>query len=189
MFIILGLGNPGLEYESTRHNLGFMVVDALAQKYDVKFSESIRNCVYGDGKINGIPVRIGKPMTYMNESGIAAKAILSVSKLTPNRLIVAHDEIDFIFGKIKVKHKGGDAGQRGIRSIIYRLNDDQFSRIRVGVGRPEGNRDIVDYLLSSFEKDEWPEVKIIIERAVETIETTLEDLNRKINNSEEEKEC
>ncbi len=189
MFIILGLGNPGLEYESTRHNLGFMVVDLLTEKYNINFSETIRNCVFGDGEINNVPVRIGKPMTYMNESGIAAKTILSISELSPNSLIVAHDEIDLIFGKIKVKHKGGDAGQRGIRSIIHRLNDDRFTRIRVGVGRPEDNRDIVDYLLSPFEKDEWPEVKIIVERAVETIETTLEDLNRKINNSEEEEEC
>lgn len=189
MFIILGLGNPGLEYESTRHNLGFMVVDALAEKFNIRFSESVGNCFYGDGKVKGIPVRIGKPMTYMNESGVSAKAMLSISGLPSNRLIVAHDEIDLVFGKIKVKHKGGDAGQRGIRSIIYRLKDDKFSRIRVGVGRPEGSRDIVDYLLSPFEKDEWPEVKIITERAVETIETTLEDLNRKINNSEEEEEC
>ena len=189
MFIILGLGNPGLEYESTRHNLGFMVIDALAEKHNIKLSESVGNCVYGDGEIKSIPVRIGKPMTYMNESGVAAKAILSVSGLSSNRLIVAHDEIDLILGKIKVKHKGGDAGQRGIRSIIYRLKDDHFSRIRVGVGRPEGSRDIVDYLLSPFEKDEWPEVRIITEQAVETIETTLEDLNRKINNSEEKEEC
>ena len=189
MFIILGLGNPGLEYEDTRHNLGFMVVDSLAQKYNIRFTESIWSCVYGDGEIKNVPVRIGKPMTYMNESGMAAKAILSFTGKSPNHLIVAHDEIDLLFGKIKVKHKGGDAGQRGIRSIINHLDDNRFTRIRVGVGRPEGNRDVVDYLLSPFEKKKWPEVENILERAVESIETTLEDLNRKINNSEEEKEC
>ena len=189
MFVILGLGNPGLEYESTRHNLGFMVVDALAEKYAIRLSESTKNLDFGKGNLGKVPIVIGKPMTYMNESGVAAKEILSMLRLPPNRLIVAHDEIDLILGKIRVKHKGGDAGQLGIRSIIYRLNNDQFSRVRLGVGRPEGKCDIVNHVLSPFSRDERSRAETTIERAVKIIEITLEDLNRKINNSEEEKEC
>ena len=189
MFVILGLGNPGLEYKSTRHNLGFMVVDALEKKHKIKISNTLRYCVYGDGEINKTPVRIAKPMTYMNESGVAAKVILSTLDLSPDRLIVVHDEIDLVLGKLKIKHKGGDAGQRGVRSIIHRLDDDRFSRVRVGVGKPLNNLDMVDYLLSPFDKNELPDVEAMIERGVEAIELTLEELNRKINNSEEEEEC
>ena len=189
VFVILGLGNPGLEYKSTRHNLGFMVVDALEKKHKIKISNTLRYCVYGDGEINKTPVRIAKPMTYMNESGVAAKVILSTLDLSPDRLIVVHDEIDLVLGKLKIKHKGGDAGQRGVRSIIHRLDDDRFSRVRVGVGKPLNNLDMVDYLLSPFDKNELPDVEAMIERGVEAIELTLEELNRKINNSEEEEEC
>lgn len=114
-------------------------------------------------------------MTYMNESGLAAKSLLRKCNLQADRMIVLHDEIDLPLGKIKLKCKGGDAGQKGVRSIIQRLGDDEFARIRIGVGRPEDRKDIVDYVLSPFERDENETLSMVLEQAVAKVEDILKE--------------
>ena len=188
MILILGLGNPGPEYELTRHNIGFMVVDTLAKKHDIPLKSIGHYCRFGQGEVGGFPVVIAKPTTYMNKSGKAAKAMATELDLTSNQIIVVHDEIDLVLGKIKVRDKGSDAGQRGIRSIAGCLRTHLFTRIRIGVGRPDNRDDIVDYVLSPFEKNEWPFVHDIVEQAVEIIETKFIELNNKKTQPEEETE-
>ena len=174
MHVILGLGNPGAEYELTRHNIGFMAVNALAEKHGIKFDRKGHHCVYGLGKIANREVLAAKPMTYMNESGKAARAVLAAFDMQSERLMVIHDDIDLALAKSKKKKKGGDAGQRGIRSIMQRLETDLFTRIRVGVGRPE-HGDVVDYVLSNFKKNEFPLVNEILEQVALKIETALKE--------------
>ncbi len=188
VYLILGLGNPGPQYKLTRHNIGFMVVDTLAEKHGITLDTDGHYCRYGIGKIKGHPVLVAKPMTYMNESGLAAKAITVALDIPAYQIIVVYDEIDLQLGKIKVRHKGGDAGNRGVKSLLHRLRTEEFTRVRLGVGRPEDRDDIVDYVLSPFLEDEWPLVNEIIEKAVERIETTLIELNHKKTQSEEETE-
>lgn len=189
VYLILGMGNPGAQYELTRHNLGFLAVDALVDKHNIKLDQHKYYCQYGSGKISGSEVVVAKPMTFMNESGKAAKALLSALNILPEQVIVVHDDIDLPLGKIKIKHKGGDAGQRGIRSIIERFQTDRFTRLRMGIDRPEIKEDIVDYVLSPFEEDEFPTVNAILEQAVQMIETTLHKFENKPNHSEEETGC
>ena len=181
MYLILGLGNPGPRYEVTRHNLGFIVVDHLADKYRIQLDQHKHNSLFGKGKVRGQPVVIAKPLTYMNESGQAAKAFLKALSLSPEQLIVVHDEVDLALGKIKRKFKGGDAGNRGIGSIIECLGTDAFARVRVGIGRPEHKGQMVDYVLSPFLDEELPQVNEAIERSIESIELTLKDIHNQWN--------
>ena len=177
MFLILGLGNPGPRYELTRHNVGFWVVDNLADKYNIPLRSHKYFSVYGKGKVGGLEVVLAKPITYMNESGKAAKSLLSAFNISPKHMLVIHDDIDLPLGKIKKKFKGGDGGQRGIRSTIQSIQTREFARVRVGIGRPENKDDIVDYVLSSFDKEDSDLVSETIEQAVQTLEVVLEELN------------
>ena len=132
---------------------------------------------------------IAKPMTHMNNSGQAAKLILSALGTSPNRVLVIHDDIDLPLGKIKIKTKGGDAGQLGVRSITEKFGTDQYYRIRVGVGRPGDPEDIVDYVLTPFTEAETQLVNEVIEEAVIKVEETLKEMNESNNKTEENGEC
>ena len=178
MFLILGLGNPGARYELTRHNAGFLVLDNLADKYKIKLTQHKYCSLYGKGEIEGLPVILAKPMTYMNESGKAVKALLSAFNLSPEQILVTHDDIDLPLGKIKTKLKGGDGGQLGIRSTIETLQTREFYRVRIGVDRPEDREDIVDYVLSPFTEEESGLLNNAMNKAVQTIEAALKELNK-----------
>ncbi len=178
MYLILGLGNPGPRYELTRHNAGFLVADNLADKHGIALARHGHQCLYGQGMIEGLAVVVAKPMTYMNRSGRSAKALVSAFEILPEQVLVVHDDIDLPLGKIKKKSKGGDGGQLGIRSITESLRTPEYHRIRIGIGRPEDQDDIVDYVLSSFEEEEMETLNEVIENAVRLIETTLMELNR-----------
>ena len=185
MFLILGLGNPGSRYELTRHNAGFLALDNLADKYKIKLAQHKYNSLYGEGKVDGLPVILAKPMTYMNESGKAVKALLSAFNLSPGKFLVIHDDIDLPLGKIKTKFKGGDGGQLGIRSAIEILRTQEFCRVRIGVDRPEDREDIVDHVLSSFTEEESSLLNDAINQAVHKIEAALKELNKRNNPTEE----
>jgi peptidyl-tRNA hydrolase, PTH1 family len=186
VFLIVGLGNPGPRYELTRHNAGFLVVDNLAKKHRIPLTHHKYRCQYGEGEICGVRVMVAKPMTYMNESGKSVKAILSaIQKITPDRVVVVHDDIDLPLGRIKTKSKGGDGGQRGLRSITESLRTAEYHRVRIGVGRPEHREDIVDYVLSSFEEEEIQPFNDVIEQAVGLIESTLSELDNRTLQTEE----
>jgi peptidyl-tRNA hydrolase, PTH1 family len=185
VLLILGLGNPGPRYELTRHNAGFLVLDNLADKYKIKLTQNKYRSLYGKGEIEGLPVILAKPMTYMNESGKAVKALLSAFNLSPEQILVTHDDIDLPLGKIKIKFKGGDGGQLGIRSTIETLQTREFYRVRIGVDRPEDREDIVDYVLSPFTEEESGLLNNVMNKAVQTIEAALKELNKQNNTTEE----
>ena len=185
MFLILGLGNPGSRYELTRHNAGFLALDNLADKYKIKLAQHKYNSLYGEGKIDGLPVILAKPMTFMNESGKAVKALLSAFNLSSGEFLVTHDDIDLPLGKVKTKFKGGDGGQLGIRSTIETLRTREFCRVRIGVDRPEDREDIVDYVLSPFTEEESGLLDNVMNNAVQTIEASLKEINKQNNTTEE----
>ncbi len=173
MKVIVGLGNIGASYKKTRHNVGFMVVDHLSKKYHIPVKEGKYKAAYGKGTINNQEVMIVKPLTYMNLSGEAVKKISYKFSTPVQNLLVVYDEIDLVLGKIKKKTGGGAAGHRGIKSIIQSLNDRDFTRIRVGIGRPLDNSDISDWVLSPFAREEMLIVKESISLAVQIIEEFL----------------
>ena len=177
VFLILGLGNPGPRYEQTRHNAGFWVIDTLAQKYNIRLGHHKCFALYGKGSIEGYEVILAKPMTYMNESGKAAKSLVSAFGISPDQMVVVHDDIDLPLGKVKKKFKGGDGGQRGIRSTIQSLQARDFVRVRIGIGRPEDKEDIVDYVLSPFSEEDSGKLNEILEQAVQMVEAALKELN------------
>ena len=185
MYLILGLGNPGPRYELTRHNAGFLVLDNLADKYKINLTQHKYRSLYGKGEIEGLPVILAKPMTYMNESGKAVKALLSGFNLSPEQILIVHDDIDLPLGKIKTKFKGGDGGQLGIRSTIETLQTRDFFRIRIGIDRPEERDDIVDYVLSPFAEEDSSLLNEVMDKAVHTIEAALKENNKRNNPTEE----
>jgi peptidyl-tRNA hydrolase, PTH1 family len=185
VYLILGLGNPGPRYELTKHNAGFWVVDNLAIKYNIRLSSHKYYSVYGKGKVLDFEVVLAKPMTYMNESGKAVKSLLSAFNISPEHMLAIHDDIDLPLGKVKNKFKGGDGGQRGIRSTIQSIRTEEFGRIRVGIGRPEDRGDIVDYVLSSFDEEDSGLINETMNQAVQMVEAALEELYKRSKYTED----
>lgn len=137
MKLILGLGNPGREYDGTRHNVGFDIADRLAEMHDANWNlDEDRQCMVAKIFVNGETVLIAKPQTFMNKSGDAAQALASYYKLTPNDILIIHDEMDFEPGAIKLATKAGAAGHNGVADIHAKMKTDEIARIRVGIGRP-----------------------------------------------------
>jgi len=174
--VIVGLGNPGRRYSKTRHNLGFMVLDRLASIYDIKLNRKGFDSEWGEGYIEGEKVILMKPQTFMNLSGKAVKGMLKKEKAESSDLLIFYDDMDLRLGKIRIRTRGGAGGHKGVRSIIDNLGTDNFIRVRIGIGRPEDNKDAEpctircmaeDYVLSPFKKSEMPLVKEMMLRAVE----------------------
>lgn len=189
MRIIAGLGNPGPQYEATRHNVGFLVVDALADRHGLRFGPQKFGALTARGRVAGHGVLLAKPLTFMNLSGRSLAALLAFYKLTPADLLVVHDDLDLAFGRLQIRQRGGDGGHNGLKSIIAELGIREFLRLRVGIGRPgrSGAEDemigpaaaqrelAADYVLSPFGPDEAAVLGQVIARAVEAIETLLRD--------------
>lgn len=164
--MIAGLGNPGSEYAHTRHNMGFEVVDRLAEKYRIRPDRSKFNALFGKGVIDGSDVILVKPLTYMNASGEAVGPLLRFFKLDPADLLVIHDDMDLQMGRIRLRHKGSSGGHNGIKSLIRQLGTEDFARIKVGVGHPERTQEaVVNYVLGRFSKDEQKIMEDAFERA------------------------
>lgn len=156
----------------------------MADKYGIRLGCHKYFSLYGKGEVDGLEVVIAQPMTYMNESGKAAKSLLSAFNLSPERMLVIHDDIDLPLGKVKKKFKGGDGGQRGIRSTIQSIRTGEFARVRVGIGRPEDKDDIVDYVLSPFEEQDSGLINETIEQAVQAVEAALKEINKRSKSTE-----
>ncbi|MGC9141980.1 MAG: aminoacyl-tRNA hydrolase [Caldimicrobium sp.] len=171
MWIFCGLGNPGEKYEYTRHNFGFLVISALAEKHHLLFRyEPALESEIAAYKSQALLV---KPMTYMNLSGRAVNKILKEYKITPENLLVIYDDLDLPLGRIKMLPKGGSGGHKGVQSIIDSLGTEDFPRLKLGIGRPQRGSDVKDYVLTPFSEEEWPLVHKIIERAVNILEELL----------------
>ena len=172
--LIVGLGNPGPEYELNRHNIGFIVIDDLACKHKIDISKKKELCMIGSGTIEGSQVILAKPQTYMNKSGFGVVRLLNYFKIEPKELVVVHDDLDLEFGQLKIKETGGHGGHNGVRSIMEVLSSPDFVRLRVGIGRPPGRMPAEKYVLSNFsETDE--ELSELIETCVSAVETIITD--------------
>ena len=152
MFLIVGLGNPGREYENTRHNIGFAAMDVLAEKYNININRSKFKGEYGEGFINGNKVILLKPYTFMNLSGESVREAIDFDKLTEEQVLIIYDDISLELGRLRIREKGSAGGHNGIKSIINHMGTDVFTRIKIGVGAPKG--DLVNHVLGKFSKDE-----------------------------------
>jgi len=154
MNLIVGLGNPGSRYQYTRHNIGFMVLEKIAARWEVDLKQKSFDALWNRGKIAGINVLLAMPQTYMNLSGNAARKLLAYFKMDISSLIVIHDDLDLPFGAVRLKSGGGDAGHKGLKSIITCLGSADFMRIRMGIGKPADRTPVEDYVLQRFNSDE-----------------------------------
>ncbi len=173
-FLLAGLGNPGSEYEDTRHNIGFAVIQAVSRRWGIDINRYRFKSLTGDGEYNGKRVALVLPQTYMNNSGIAISSLMRFYKLDPCNLLVVHDDLDLPFGSIRLRKSGGSAGQKGMQSIIERLGTSDFPRLRVGIGRPPGRMDAVDYVLKKFKRADQNLLNQVLDQSADAIETYLE---------------
>ncbi|MEB6148392.1 peptidyl-tRNA hydrolase [Enterococcus sp. 6D12_DIV0197] len=167
MKMIVGLGNPGKKYEKTKHNVGFMVVDALAQKYQATFKKSAFEAEVAEFFLNGEKILLVKPQTFMNESGRAVGPLMTYFGIYQEELVVVYDDLDLALGKIRLRQKGSAGGHNGIKSLIAHLDSTVFNRIKIGIDRPRSGQTVVNHVLSPFAKDDLPIVLQSIDKAVE----------------------
>ena len=174
-FLIVGLGNPGTQYEYTRHNAGFLTLDALAEKAGIRVSSLKFKALYGTGLLAGEKVVLLKPQTFMNASGEAVRDAAAFYKIPPQRIIVIYDDISLDVGRLRIRRKGSDGGHNGIKSILYLLESDQFPRVKMGVGKkPHPEMDLADWVLSRFTKDEGELLEEAIGRGVQAVELIVQ---------------
>ena len=165
--LIVGLGNPGLAYRHNRHNVGFMVADALADKLEIPLKRVKFKAQIGNGKLEDIPIIIAKPLTFMNKSGEAVAPLVRYFKVPLERLLVIHDDMDLPLGTLRMRPSGSSAGHNGMLSIFDKLGTNAIPRLRVGIGRPPGRMDPADYVLQDFPRSEEELLSMVIAQACE----------------------
>lgn len=181
MKLIVGLGNPGIRYEKTKHNIGFRVVDAIYDKIQSEQNHtattakvnSIYNSLIVQAKWQNADIILAKPMTYMNNSGAAVAPLANRFEIHTQDIIVIYDDVHLTLGTLRIRRKGSDGGQKGMQSIIQRLGTTEIPRIRIGIGEPIG--DIVDYVLSEFSEEEESVMELTVTRAVDAVDAILEN--------------
>ena len=166
MYLIVGLGNPGLSYKKTRHNAGFQALDALAERFDIRVKTKGFSALYGEGRIENERVILAKPQTYMNLSGDAVQQLLHFYKLEPERLIVLYDDIDLPLGSMRIRANGSAGSHNGMRSILACVHSENFARIRIGVGKDESVL-LRDYVLKRPSKEEQKTLDEVFEHAAD----------------------
>jgi PTH1 family peptidyl-tRNA hydrolase len=168
-FLIVGLGNPGLIYRKNRHNVGFLTLDRLAARLGITFSRMEMKALVTKGEYERRRIVLAKPHTFMNLSGQAVGALLRFYQIPLDHLLVVYDDVDLPLGSLRLRPGGGSAGQKGMISIIERLDSQDFPRLRIGIGRPPGRMDPADYVLQDFSPSEKPTVEEFLSNAVEAI--------------------
>ena len=167
-WMIVGLGNPGQQYASTRHNTGFMTLDLLAQRLQVKVSKERFQALTAQAVYEGQKLLLVKPQTYMNASGLSVEPAAHYYKLPPERILVLFDDISLPVGKLRIRKNGSAGGHNGLKSLISSLGSDQFPRVKIGVGaKPHPDYDLADWVLSTVSKTEWPDYQDAMEHAAE----------------------
>ena len=185
MYIIAGLGNPGKEYEGSRHNVGFMTLDRLAEKYHIEVREKAHKALIGKGVIEGQRVILVKPQTYMNLSGESIRSVMDYYKVDPSEFIVIYDDISLEPGCLRIRGKGSAGGHNGIKNIIAHLGTQEFARVRIGVGAKPAQMDLADYVLGHFSRDEQAVMKqayedgaaAVVSMMTEGVETAMNHFN------------
>lgn len=182
MKVIVGLGNPGREYAQTKHNVGFMLVDALADKLGIFNWQEKFDALIAEGRLGTEKILLVKPQTYMNDSGRAVGPLMNWYKLPPEALIVAHDDMDIPAGTIRIRKKGSAGGHNGIKSVLAHLGDEHFSRVRIGIGRPLPGWTVINHVLAPFQEEDVPKIKEAIQYLLPAVECIVtEDTDKAMN--------
>jgi peptidyl-tRNA hydrolase, PTH1 family len=171
----VGLGNPGKQYEMNRHNIGFMALDRFAGKWGITSFQNKGKALLGEGNVNGTKVYLLKPMTYMNLSGEALRAFMDFYRADLSDITIVYDDMDTVFGQIRLRYQGSPGGHNGIRSIIQHTGTQIFNRIRIGISRPAPGYNIADYVLSNFAKTELTELESVLDLTCEAMEFSLKE--------------
>lgn len=174
MLLIVGLGNPGMKYDRTRHNVGFMVIDRFANKHNITIDNAKWKALVGEGRIAGEKVLLMKPQTYMNLSGHAVRQAIQFYKLDPEEVLVICDDIDIAFGHIRLKSKGSAGTHNGLKSIVQEIGSSDFPRLKIAVGRKPAFMDLADFVLSKFSRDEEKTLDEEIETGVRVLDLVAE---------------
>jgi PTH1 family peptidyl-tRNA hydrolase len=173
LWLVAGLGNPGSRYEKTRHNAGFLVLEALIERLQLEFKEK-EDFKISKGSLGDEKIILLEPLTFMNRSGVAVRKIMQKSNISPERLIVIHDDLDLETGSLKIRKKGSSGGHKGIESIIQNIGSQEFIRVKIGIGR-DPFVPTEKYVLSRFRKDEISVIKEAIVRAGESVHAIIID--------------
>lgn len=182
IYLIVGLGNPGREYKETRHNIGFMFIDHLAEKIGARGMKVQSKAIVISGLYEERKIILAKPQTFMNLSGQSVQGLLHFYKIPHTHLLVAHDDLDIPYGAIRIRPTGGPGGQRGMANTIELLGTKDFPRLRLGIGRPPGRMDAKDYVLQDFSKDEKKIMPEFLTRASDAaLEFVMQGLNSAMN--------
>ncbi|MBM4765311.1 aminoacyl-tRNA hydrolase [Bacillus sp. B15-48] len=171
MKLIVGLGNPGKQYEKTRHNIGFEVIDVLSERFEIPLSQAKFKGIFGAGFVKGEKVILLKPLTYMNLSGEAVGAVMNYYDIELKNLLVIYDELDLPTGRIRLRQKGSAGGHNGMKSIISHTGSQEFKRIRVGISRPQNGMSISDYVLGRFSQEEQLDMQEAVKNAADACES------------------
>jgi len=169
MYLIIGLGNPEEEYSKTRHNMGFNTINKIAKQYNIEINKNKNQGLYETAIIEGKKAILVKPQTYMNLSGNCVKEFVNFYKIEKEKIIVIYDDMDIETGKIKIRKKGSAGGHNGMKSIIQNLGTEEFTRIRIGIGRPEHDGDEINYVIGAIPEEEIPKLEEGIEKAKDAI--------------------
>ena len=175
MWLIVGLGNPGSKYDKTRHNIGFMVADRLAQRAGFKLATKKFRSHFGSHVIAGQKALLSKPQTYMNCSGDSVQPMAAFYKLKSTQILVIHDELDLPFGCVRIKQSGGSAGHNGLRSVSARLGGGDYPRVRVGIGRPTHGDNVTAHVLGAFNSVERASLDAVVERTCDAVEMLVSE--------------
>ena len=171
--LVVGLGNPGEEYDKTRHNVGAEVVELLARRHGGKLRKQKERSLTDEVNVGGKRMALAIPLTYMNLSGESVAPLVRRHGVEPAQLVVVHDEMDFELGRLQVKNGGGLAGHNGLKSIVAHLHTQDFVRVRIGIGKPPGSRQGADHVLRRFSKAERKEIDVTLEEAADAVELIL----------------
>ncbi len=172
--LVVGLGNPGKEYEDTRHNVGFKVTDEIAKRFRIRnFREEHLSHTF-TLKLSGREIIFAKPQTYMNNSGLAVVNLLEENRIEPSEMLVVYDDLDLPLGVTRLRMSGSSGGHRGMESIIKSIGTENFPRLKIGIGRPKRKNDVVNYVLSPFKKEELETLNAVIHKAGECVLRSLE---------------
>lgn len=174
-FIIVGLGNPERKYENTRHNSGFIMLDYIADKLSVRVNRVKFKSTVGEARINGHRVLLMKPSTYMNNSGQAVVEAMNFYKIPAENVIILLDDINLDVGKMRIRSKGSDGGQNGMKNIIYLSGSDKFPRIKIGIGKkPNPEYDLAAWVLSKFTKDDFKKLETVAENSYDSVQLIMD---------------
>ena len=174
-YLIVGLGNPGDRFEENRHNMGFMVVDALAERWGIEIKRKRRNALTGEGKYLENAVVLAKPQTFMNNSGLSVGPLSRLYNISPENLLVIYDDLDLAFGRIRLRASGSAGGHHGVESIIQKVSTNKFPRLRIGIGRPKHtSEEVIDFVLTGFHGNDKKKLKTVLEQATNAVEVYLQ---------------